>query len=152
MFQETKRNTNDVEKGEAWGKYAVFYATSIDQKIREKQEKIREEKIGKGKGSGKTKHKPAPPWEAPDYEHRGVGIAIHRKHLNCLKEVRPINGRLISLTLNSKGNNINFISAYAPTAQSSMETKDTFYEELNDLINELKGEIIIGGDMNAQQT
>ena len=43
-LQETKSNTNDVEKGDAWGKYVIFYSTSTNQKVREQQEKRREAK------------------------------------------------------------------------------------------------------------
>lgn len=53
LFQETNRNTADVENSDIWDGYNVFYSTSIDPKIREAEMKKREERTTGRKGDGK---------------------------------------------------------------------------------------------------
>lgn len=80
MIQETKRNTSDIESGETWDGYTIFYSTSIDPKIRDKEEKNREQRKGTGKGWGKNeKGKRNTHFNAPDYEHAGVAIMIRTR-------------------------------------------------------------------------
>ena len=154
MVQETKRNTSDVENGETWNGYTAFYSTSIDPKTKATEDKKRDAKLGnklKGKGKGKGAQQDyTPHWAAPDYEHARVAIIIKNKWVKHLKKVPAINGRLMYVTLNTKGGDLTFISAYSPTAVSDMEKKDEFYENITLAINEITGPLYIGGDMNAR--
>lgn len=151
LLQETKRNTSDLENGGIWEEYTIFYSTSVDPKVREKEEKSRELRKGTGKGWGKTKkEKRNTHFNAPDYEHAGVAIMIRTRLLKYTKIVQPISGRLMYLILKAEGGNLAIINAYAPTAMAPTEKKDMFYENLNRAINE-SGQIrIIGGDFNAR--
>ena len=140
-MSETKRNQEDMENGEAWGMFSAFYSTNIEPKLREKAENRREDKKGKGKGKATQTH-----WAAPDYEHAGVGIAIHNKSLPYLKVLQAINSRIMYITLNAKGGNISLFLVYAPTATHSSDSQEDFYEKRALAINEVKGVFYIGGD------
>ena len=58
---------------------------------------------GKGKGSAPTK-------KEADYEHAGVGIAIHKKLMKHVEEVREVNGRIMVLKLKAAGGDLALIS------------------------------------------
>jgi exonuclease III len=64
----------------------------------------------------------------------------------------PVNERLCKLRIKGKFNNITIISAYAPTDEKETETKEQFYEELQNMIDNTarSDTIIILGDFNAK--
>ena len=126
LLTETQKNTGGMEKEGAWGKYTVFYSTGICPKKREEQEKHREEQASatrkkRRKKKGQTIPAPmskAKPPHAPkkteegnhtkcstaskrnaDYEHAGVAIAVHKKWIHLVEEVREISGRTITVLL-----------------------------------------------------
>ena len=77
---------------------------------------------GKGKGKGKGAGKGTKALEKrkgkgtflskkdADYEHAGVGFAIHQKWLKHPEEVKEVNGRIIVLRFTGAGGSIAFIS------------------------------------------
>ena len=77
---ETQHNTGGCEQLPAWGKYTVFFSTSIDPKTRAKEEAKRAALQKKGDRSV------APPTWAPDYEHVGVAIAVHKRLMQRLSK------------------------------------------------------------------
>lgn len=84
----------------------------------------------------------------------GIGLAIKRSILKKLPELpSTINKRLIKLRfpLNAS-QHITIISAYAPTMTSSDEAKETFYEDLNNLVKDIpRGDtLLLLGDFNAR--
>ena len=90
LFSETNRNTSDMHK---WDGYTVFYSTSVDPKIREQEEKKRDNRpTGGRKGKGKGQVIPFVPIDPfayrsdPDFEKAGVGIVINNKFLRYLKK------------------------------------------------------------------
>ena len=93
----------------------------------------------------------------PEGEPRshGVGFAIRNTLLRKLGEQKPhgISPRLSHMKIKLQHNRVaNLISAYAPTLDSSDETKDEFYEELGTLLCSipLNQKIILLGDFNAR--
>ena len=87
------------------------------------------EEADKGKGEGKGKGKP-PAKKESDYEHAGVGTAIHRNMMKHVEEVREVNGRVIALKLKTAGGDMVFMSVYGPTAESKETDKDASYDTL----------------------
>ena len=45
MFQETNKNLADVENGDAWKGYTVFFSTIVNPKTRDNENKKREDKM-----------------------------------------------------------------------------------------------------------
>ena len=83
------------------------------------------EEADKGKGKGKGKGKP-PAKKESDYEHAGVGIAIHRNMMKHVEEVREVNGRVRVLKLKTAGGDMVFMSVYGPTTGSKETDKEAF--------------------------
>ena len=87
-----------------------------------------------------------------EHHINGVGILMSKKASNALVSWKAINERLITARFISRHAKITVIMAYAPTEKSSEEDKDTFYEQLHDIINEIPCYDIklMIGDFNAQ--
>ena len=81
LLPETQHNIGGCEQFPAWGKYTVFYSTSIEPDTKAKEET--KEQPTKKKGMGAK-----PPTWAPDCEHAGVAIAIHTRLMPHLKVVQ----------------------------------------------------------------
>ena len=98
--------------------------------------KLKQQKEEKGKGKGKGKgtreadkgkgKATFPSQKDLDYEHAGIGIAIHQKWLKILEEVKEISGRIILLKFKGAGGSITFICTYAPIAESKDKDRDIF--------------------------
>ncbi|VDL77250.1 unnamed protein product [Nippostrongylus brasiliensis] len=82
----------------------------------------------------------------------GVGFIVGPCFAKYVTSVTFHSHRLGVLTATmSKGTMVSIIQAYAPTADSSEELHEEFYEELQDRIRSQKNNcIIIGGDLNAR--
>ena len=85
-----------------------------------------------------------------DREHAGVGIVIHKRLKPFLYEVRQNNGRTMAIRLRSHGMNLAFLCCYAPHSGHSTETKESFYESLQSMLNEFNDVTYLGGDFNAR--
>lgn len=85
-----------------------------------------------------------------DREHAGVGIVIHKRLKPFLYEVRQNNGRMMAIRLRSHGMNLAFLCCYAPHSGHSTETKESFYESLQSMLNEFNDVTYLGGDFNAR--
>ncbi|KAL8617956.1 hypothetical protein ACOMHN_052907 [Nucella lapillus] len=96
-------------------------------------------------------------WKGKDQDEErihGIGLAIRSKLLQRLPDLpTAINEWLMKLRfpLNTF-RNITVISAYAPTLTSSDEAKETFYEDLNNLVKAVPpgDTLILLGDFNAR--
>ena len=104
LLPETQHNTGGYEQFPARGKYTVFYTTSIEPETRVKEEAKRAALQRKGAGA-------KPPTWAPDYEHAGVAIAIHKRLMPHLKLVQDINGRLTKATFYANVGDLTFVCA-----------------------------------------
>ena len=91
--------------------------------------------------------------EAEDRLH-GVGFAIRTSLMKSIPSLPVgINERLMKLRLPlTKSRHLTIISAYAPTLTNSDETKEKFYEDLDQLIRSTSpsDKLLIMGDFNAR--
>lgn len=84
-----------------------------------------------------------------DREHAGVGIVIQRKFKPYIYEIEQGSGRLMCIRLRSQGTNICFVCCYAPHSGHLSEIKETFYDNSQNLLDEIQQATFIGGDFNA---
>ena len=91
--------------------------------------------------------------EAEDRLH-GVGFTIRTSLMKSVPSLPVgINERLMKLRLPlTKSRHLTIISAYAPTLTNSDETKEKFYEDLDQLIRSTSpnNKLLIMGDFNAR--
>ena len=82
----------------------------------------------------------------------GVGFAIKNSLLPMVTPPAGGTERILAISLSTKSGKVNIFSIYAPTLCSPQETKDQFYEELDDKIKLIpKSEhIFLLGDFNAR--
>ena len=83
--------------------------------------------------------------------YAGVAFVVHNEMLNYIKDIEPINDRMMILTI-GYSMETTIIDAYAPTADKDEEVKKEFYDELEKQYNKYtnKGPTIIIGDLNAR--
>ena len=145
LLTETNVNSNCVEY---WDSCTAFFSTSIDPKVKEREEKKREENYhphGLGNEQRITNYR-----LAADFENAGVGIIVKNSCLNALQEVQHINGRVMTATFTAHGGDVRFVCAYAPHSAYPTEDKEEFYDKLAEHVQQFKGKQFIGGDFNAR--
>ncbi|XP_058008954.1 uncharacterized protein LOC131183079 [Hevea brasiliensis] len=81
----------------------------------------------------------------------GVGIIIDRTLKNAIITVKRVGDRIILVKLVLEGKTINVVSAYAPQIGLDSESKQMFWEDMDDLMQSIPNEenIFIGGDLNG---
>ena len=86
-----------------------------------------------------------------DDEHAGVAIAVHKKWVHLVEEVREISGRTITVLIRTGSGGIAFIATYAPTADKADNIKNKYWEELALEMEANKAHIrMVAGDFNAR--
>ena len=178
MLTEVQKNTGGMEKEGQWGKYTVFFSTGVNPKKREEMEHKRETKAAETQKKSRKKRgkaeptpiaKPGPKKKKPnptqaahksyigaskkdaDYEHAGVAIAVHKKWIKSVEEVRELSGRNITVILDTASGKTAFTSSYGPTAEANENHKNLYWEELAKEMEHNKGCIrILAGDFNAR--
>ncbi|XP_072757730.1 uncharacterized protein [Anoplolepis gracilipes] len=106
-----------------------------------------------GNGYFKTKAGNTVYFSGNDTESRnGVAFILTGPTAKAVLGYRTVNDHIITVKIRARPININVIQVYAPTAKSSEETVEAFFDQLSRTINVLpKQEIlIILGDMNAK--
>ena len=139
LLTETNVNTCSWEK---WDNSVCFFSSSVDPKVREREEIRRLD--GRPEGARVNYRL------LPDFENAGVGIAVRTTLLPSLHDVKQINGRIISASFEAQGSPLTLICAYAPHSGHSTELKEEFYDQLSMEISQIKGRYFIGGDFNAR--
>ncbi|XP_072030795.1 craniofacial development protein 2-like [Amphiura filiformis] len=109
----------------------------------------------KGKGMKESHNDYVLIWSGVDKNKRavhGVGFYLHPELAKNIMEVDYISERIIRLRIQQEKEVITYIQVYAPCNDSySDEDKDTFFEELSDVINSTKNQdmLVVMGDMNG---
>ena len=82
----------------------------------------------------------------------GTGFAIANDLLSSCQTPYAVSDRISALKVNTRQGGILVISAYAPTLKADAETKDHFYNQLEDTIRQASSSerVILLGDMNAR--
>ena len=121
-------------------KWKWYFSTSVDPKAHEESEKKR--KSGKHvtmEDRNRTR------------EHAGVACLLNKSLWSKVKDVQPIDGRIMKCKLRMS-RKVNITIAYAPHAGRPEEEKATFYNKLyestaRDKTNEIN---VVAGDFNAR--
>ena len=109
-----------------------------------KTKKVTSDQFGKGQANNASKRD-------ADYEHAGVAIAVHRKWVKLVEEVRELSGRNMTVILKTGSGNIALTATYGPTAEASDKNKNIYWEELSKEMEANKNCIrIVAGDFNAR--
>ena len=84
-------------------------------------------------------------------KRNGVGIIVKKEWQDNIMEIKRTSDRLMSMKLVKQNGKINIVSAYAPQVGCSLDEKEAFWEELEDLIRGLPEDeqVIIGADLNG---
>jgi len=106
-------------------------------------------------GNGSFKHKETTIFYSgcKDNKHAfGVGIMINNRLLENFKRFGAINERICYIRLKIKEQLVIIFSCHAPTEEKDGETKDIFYDELEQVYKDTPRHAIkiILGDMNAK--
>ena len=87
-----------------------------------------------------------------DKHVKGVGIILNKEISNCILGYWTVSERILLIKLRGQPFNLSIIQVYAPTAESSEEDIDDFYEQLEQAMDQCKSQevIIVMGDLNAK--
>ena len=83
---------------------------------------------------------------------QGVGFILNRKATKALMGYNPISPRIITIRMKGHPLNLSIIQVYAPTADSSEEESELFYEQLQETIDNIppRDMLMVTGDLNAK--
>uniref|UniRef100_W6NF69 Endonuclease exonuclease phosphatase domain containing protein n=1 Tax=Haemonchus contortus TaxID=6289 RepID=W6NF69_HAECO len=83
---------------------------------------------------------------------RGVGIVLSKRAAEALVGWRPVSERIITARFVTRHTRITVVQVYAPTEDTSEELKDSFYEQLQDIVDDVprRDLKLIIGDFNAK--
>ena len=84
-------------------------------------------------------------------KRNGVAIAIRNNPYICVNSIFSVSDRLIAADITINGCKLRIISCYAPTMNSSLSSKQSFYRELSRLLKVDKNrKVILQGDFNCE--
>ena len=88
---------------------------------------------------------------ANEQGRNGVGIVLSGEMKNALTEIDRKNDRIMRVKICYSGETVNIISAYAPQVGCTEEEKSCFWNEMNEVRQELEEHerIIVGADFNG---
>ena len=90
-------------------------------------------------------------YNGADGRKNGIGIVLRKKLAERVLEVKRVSDRLMAMKLEVNGSILNIVSTYAPQVNNSMEEKNDFWEDLDELIERISKEekIVLGADLNG---
>ena len=65
----------------------------------------------------------------------GTGFFVHRRIVSAVKREEFVSDRLSYIALRGRWHNIIVVNVHAPTEEKNDETKDSFYEELEQVFD-----------------
>ena len=92
-------------------------------------------------------------YSGPEELHqKGVGIILNEEAEKALIGWKPVNDRIITARFQSRHTKTTAVVIYAPTEEAEEEEKDNFYDQCQDVFNEIPKHdmVLLLGDMNAQ--
>ena len=104
-------------------------------------------------GSGKIKKKDETIlYSGPEELHqKRVGIILNKEAEKSLIGWKPVTDRIIKVKFQSRHTKTTVVVIYAPTEEAEEEEKDNFYDQCQDVFNEIPKHdmVLLLGDMNA---
>ena len=87
-----------------------------------------------------------------DKHQHGVGFLVNRNIVNTVMGCKPVSSRLITIRLRSSPFNITIVQLYAPTSDYEDEVVEDFYDELQEVLDQIpkRDIIVVQGDWNAK--
>ena len=87
-----------------------------------------------------------------DRHENEVGFLVHKDAVNTVMGCQPISSRLITIRLRATPFNTTVVQAYAPTTDYDDEKIEGFYEQLQEVVDQIpkKDILIVQGDWNAK--
>lgn len=80
----------------------------------------------------------------------GVGFIVREDRINNITEVKYKNERVMKINMKLGKQPITILVVYGPNEDEDVETKNKFYEELQEEVDNAMYEIIIMGDLNGR--
>ena len=77
----------------------------------------------------------------------GKGYFVHHRIVSAVKRVEFVSDRVSCIVLRGRWCNIIVLNVYAPSEETSDDSKDSFHEELEQVFDHMK---ILLGDFNAK--
>ena len=86
-----------------------------------------------------------------DSRRNGVGVILKEEYSKRVLEVRRVSDRVVSVKLESEGVILNVVSAYAPQVGCGREEKESFWDELDEVVETIPEQerVVIGADFNG---
>ena len=90
--------------------------------------------------------------KADERREHGVGFAVRNTLLPMILPPTEGSDRILTLGIQTEHGLVHILSVYAPTLYSPIETKDSFYEDLDHVLNNIPASeyIFVLGDFNAR--
>ena len=81
-----------------------------------------------------------------------MGLLIHKKYMNNIDNIEYTSERIIQVTLKFPQKKWCLLSLYAPDISKSKEQREEFYEDLQNVIDQIPKDalLIMMGDMKAR--
>ena len=90
-------------------------------------------------------------YNGADGRKNGIGMVVREELVESVLEVKRVSDRLMAMKLEVKEFILNIVSAYAPQVNNSMEEKNDFWQDLDDLIESVTKQerIVLDAGLNG---
>ena len=90
-------------------------------------------------------------YHGEDGRRNGVGIILNEDNIGRVLDVKRVYDRMMYMKLDIEGVTMTVISAYAPQVGCLREEKDTFWTDLDEVLESIPREerVVIGADFNG---
>jgi exonuclease III len=91
-------------------------------------------------------------WKVNESHQLGTGLFVHQRILSAIKRVEFVSDRMSYMVLRGRWCNIIVLNVHAQTEEKSYDSKDSFYEELEQIFDHFPKyhTKILLGDFNAK--